>query len=124
MTLIRRTEQQKRVGVPMISIDYKRGQIQLSKELSRIMSLNTGDKVAFYQDDKEKYIWYIKKEKEGLPIAGKMSNPNTRLSSMMISKDICSSIGSLCNVRIPVSRIANGDGMYELITLNHEFFLK
>lgn len=114
----------RRPGTPAIRFDYKKGVIGISKEAAEMMKLKEGDKVEFFQDEKNKEDWYIGKTKnsDGLIVRsnGKMSG--LLLNNVVVCRKIAESAGIEQSASYLVSKKSikhNGHDLWPIITSSY-----
>lgn len=114
MTLIRKAHAARRYGHSWINVGSE-GLIRLSHRLVMALDVKHGDFIAFYQDDFRTKDWYLRKEEDGLKI--NMANKSYfKVNSKVVAQDILRSIGATHNVKIKVSTVRNGNGMFAILT--------
>lgn len=114
MTLIRKAHAARRYGHSWINVGSE-GLIRLSHRLVMALDVKHGDFIAFYQDDIKTKDWYLRKEEDGLKI--NMANKSYfKVNSKVVAQDILRSIGAMHNVKIKVSTVRNGNGMFAILT--------
>lgn len=105
-----------RKGKCTISYNDK-GAITISKELRKVLGLNSGDGLLIAQDSNEKTDWFIKPDKNGIELRASKSNPEGALitNSSKIVKALSESIEKE-KTSMTVGKEPNEDGWYPIFT--------
>lgn len=102
--------------IPTLSASKHNGRIGINKALAKLLGVQVGDFVAFYQNDEDPREWWVRKESDGLQV-----KDNTEGSIFVKSPAVASHLLNLSNeliatIKMLVSAKTNEQGMFLIVT--------
>lgn len=98
---------------PSISFS-KKGVITINKLAAELLSLASGEKVAFYQDSERPMDWYIKKNHEGVPVRAYSAGNGLLCNCALVCKEVLASVKKdRAVIKLAKEPV---DGLYAILT--------